>query len=308
MQREVGARFLGMEGALRPQSPISIAVWVLFTSVLGAFSAHAEGRVDGVPGLDASAIVSRAFRNLYGFDAIQKIEIRTIGSTGRDYTRTVQVVRRGTREESLNRMLVRFLEPTDLRGIGLLLLERPDFSYDAFIYQPIHQRVRRLSLAQRKDRFYGTDIFFEDLESKRAAQWSANYLRRDRLKERTVTVIELKPKGVPSAYDSVIGWFDHELPILLRLEMVQSKKRVKTIDIDPSATEIHAGHVVPQSMVFRSGAGSETRVRFLETEVRKELPDDLFTTNSLEKGSDRDDLRRVEQRSSPIDDARQRGY
>ena len=126
------------------------------------------------------AIVGRAFQNLYGFTSVQRVEIRARRGDGREYLRSVQVARRGA-SAGLNRMLVRFVGPGDLRGIGLLLLERPDFSYDAFLYQPALARVRRVSVAQRADAFFGTDVFFEDLEGKRVGQWRARLLRAETL-------------------------------------------------------------------------------------------------------------------------------
>ena len=142
------------------------------------------------------AIVARAFQNLYGFTSVQRVEIRARRGDGREYLRSVQVARRGA-SDGLNRMLVRFLGPGDLRGIGLLLMERPDFSYDAFLYQPALARVRRVSVAQRADAFFGTDVFFEDLEGKRSAQWRARLLRAETVAGRPALVIELQPDRDP---------------------------------------------------------------------------------------------------------------
>ncbi len=262
-----------------------------------ACSGFAALLIGATPAEDASApspqaIVARAFRNLYGFTSVQRVEIRARRGDGREYLRSLQVARRGA-AAGLNRMLVRFVGPGDLRGIGLLLLERPDFSYDAFLYQPALARVRRVSVAQRSDAFFGTDVFFEDLEGKRAEQWRARLLRAEAVGGRPALVIELLPIGVPSGYDRVVGWFDRELPLLLRAEFHRDGKPLKQLEIDPQRI-LHVGdHFIPGRMTFRRADASVTTVEISEVDLRDALPDELFTQSVLEFGDERLDLRKA---------------
>jgi len=238
------------------------------------------------------AIVARAFQNLYGFTSVQRVEIRARRGDGREYVRSVQVARRGA-SDGLNRMLVRFLGPGDLRGIGLLLMERPDFSYDAFLYQPALARVRRVTVAQRADAFFGTDVFFEDLEGKRSTQWRARLLRGEAVAGRPAFVIELQPNGIPSGYDRVVGWFDRELPLMLRAEFYRDGKKLKDFEIDPKRILRVGGYYVPALMTFRRADASVTTVEIPEVDLRDALPDELFTQSVLEFGDDRLDMRKA---------------
>jgi len=260
-------------------------------------SGLAAALIGATPAEDAAspnpqAIVARAFQNLYGFTSVQRVEIRARRHDGREYLRTVQVARRGA-SDGLNRMLVRFLGPGDLRGIGLLLLERPDFSYDAFLYQPALARVRRVSVAQRSDAFFGTDVFFEDLEGKRSDQWRARLLRAESVGGRPALVIELEPNGIPSGYDRVVGWFDRELPLMLRAEFYRDGKKLKDFEIDPKRILRVGGYYVPALMTFRRADASVTTVEIPEVDLRDALPDELFTQSVLEFGDDRLDMRKA---------------
>jgi hypothetical protein len=257
----------------------------------------AAALIGATPGEDAAApdpqaIVARAFRNLYGFTSVQRVEIRARRGNGREYLRSVQVARRGA-SDGLNRMLVRFLDPADLRGIGLLLLERPDYSYDAFLFQPALARVRRVSVAQRADAFFGTDVFFEDLEGKRPAQWRTRLLRAEAAAGRPALVIELRPDGIPSGYDRVVGWFDRELPVMLRAEFHRDGRVLKHLEIDPKRILEVGDYFVPARMTFRRADGSVTTVEIPEVELRGSLPDELFTQSVLEFGDERLDLRKA---------------
>lgn len=253
--------------------------------------ARAEIARDAVP-MSPQALVRRTFANLYGFNSVQRVRIRSTQSDGREFVREVQVVRRGV-GEGLNRMLVRFTAPPDLRDVGVLLLERDDFSYDAFLYQPALDRVRRISVAQRHDRFFGTDVYFEDLESRRAAQWTVRFLRDEEVGGRSAWVIELVPDDLPSAYHRIVAWFDLDSPVMLRAEFYRDGRRLKQFVIDPERILRVSGYEVPTYWTFRSDSeDSETVLELSRVEVRERLPDRLFTRSALQFGDAGIDSRR----------------
>jgi hypothetical protein len=278
----------GIEHRTRFAVLLSLAVSPV--CLLAATRVAAGESPDAAPGPVPSEIVARTFENLYGFSSIQRVEIRARPKDGQAFLRRAQVLRRGA-DEGLNRMLVRFLGPGDLRGIGLLLLERPDLTYDAFLYQPALRRVRRVTIAQRQDSFFGTDLSFEDLEARRAAQWSTELVERAEVAHREAWVIELTPRGVPSGYERIVGWFDRELPVLLRAEFHRNGRRIKTLAIEPDAIRKIEGHYVPTEMEFRGESGSVTRVRIPEIDVLESIPSEKFTTSALEFGDERSDRR-----------------
>jgi hypothetical protein len=240
---------------------------------------------------DARAIVARAWANLFGRNSIERVEIRASRPDSKEFLRTAQVIRRGTRDGELNRMLVRFVGSGELRGVSLLLLEGPNFEYDAFLFQPALHRTRRISVAQRRDAFFGTDVFFEDLEAKRAAQWNERLLRTESVLGRPAWVIEIEPAGLPSGYERVVIWFDQALPVMLRAEFHRGGRQIKSFEVDPARIESRDGFQVPLATTFRGENGSVTEVVITEIEFRDALPDRLFSPESLEFSDERQDLK-----------------
>jgi hypothetical protein len=106
-------------------------------------------------------------------------------------------------------------------------------------------------------------------------------------------VIELRPSGIASGYDRVVGWFDRELPVMLRAEFHRGGRRVKDLEIDPKQILEVGGYHVPARMTFRRADGSVTTVEIPEVELRSTLPDELFTQSVLEFGDERLDLRKA---------------
>jgi hypothetical protein len=242
-------------------------------------------------GVDPAQVVERAWRNLYGRSSIERVEVRTRHPDGREFLRVAQVTRRASRDGEPNRMLVRLLGPGELRGVGLLLLEQPDSAYDAFLYQPSLRRTRRISMAQRQDAFFGTDVWFEDLEAKRAGQWRARLLTEEPALGRPAWKIELVPASIPSGYERVVIWFDQALPVMLRGEFHRGGRRVKSFAIDPERVIERDGFQIPLATTFQGESGSRTEVQIAEIEIRDALADRLFTHEALELGDDRSDAR-----------------
>ena len=252
-----------------------------------ALSRGVAAEVEDAAPPSAQQVVARTFANLYGFHSVQRLEVRARDRDGRDFRRTCQVVRRGVADSELNRSLVRLTSPEDVRGMGLLMIERPDYSYDAFLYQPAFRRVRRITVAQRQQTFFGTDIALEDLEAKRPSQWPARFLRAEAVGERSAWVLELVPRDVETEYERVVGWFDRALPILLRAEFYRDGERLKTFEIDPERVREIDGYHVPLVQRFRGERGSVTEIETSSIEMRDEVPDKIFTATALEFGHER---------------------
>ncbi len=265
------------------------------TIALGLLALFAQSQMayaEDSPLINPHQIVTTTFNNLYGFSSIQQVEVSTgTAARGDTFTRSAQVIRVGA-ANGLNRMLVRFKGPMDLRGVGILLSERDNFQYDAFMYQPTLKKVRRVSVYQRHDQFFGTDLSFEDLEGKRASQWNARLLRSEVMLGRNTWVIELTPIGFPSGYEKIVGWFDQEVPVIVHFEYIlkgMGDTVHKAVDLDPGYVVEKDGYFIPTHLKFSGSQGTETVVRISDIEVHESFPKSLFSPSSLERGGVRSD-------------------
>lgn len=238
---------------------------------------------------DVDALVERAFENLYGFSSIQ--DVRLIASaSGQQFERSAQVIRQAA-SSGLNRMLVRFAYPQEMRGLGILLRERPTFQYDAFVYQPSLDKVRRVSLYQREDQFFGTDLAFEDLEGKRPFQWKRRFLRAELVDGRNTVAVELTPFDFPSGYERLIAWFDKDLPIIAKLEFYKDSKLFKTATMPVDRVVEQGNYHIPTRLEFESGNGTRTVVEVSRIELVEKIPPNRFTTTALEFGNKKRDAK-----------------
>lgn len=112
------------------------------------------------PGADRPEAVRHAWRSrLDGrhFDARIRLVIHQQDRS--DGERRLRVWR-DDRGDAGERLLARFHEPYDLRGVAVLYLEQPDRVNDYFLFRPTLNKVRRVPEGLTREDLYGLDLEF----------------------------------------------------------------------------------------------------------------------------------------------------
>jgi len=239
----------------------------------------------------ARALLEGTLANLYEGDFVQVFRLESRRGRGRGMTRRLQIVRKES--DDPGRAMLRFLSPEDVRGSSMLVIEHEARADDVFLYLPAAARTRRISLAQRYDSFFGTNLTYEDLEPKRADDFEARLVGRSEVDCVRCLVIEIRPRpGVESQYDRSEACIDPERDVALRTDYFVDGRRIKRLVVDPRTIDHVDGRFVPRV------ARLESTERDFTTEITSELyerkasiPDRLFTASNLEAGDDQSDLR-----------------
>ena len=72
--------------------------------------------------------------------------------------------------------IIKFLSPTDVRGVGFLVLAQDKM----YLYLPAFHRIRRIASHSKKESFMGSDLSFSDMETKRLCEdYEARLLKED---------------------------------------------------------------------------------------------------------------------------------
>jgi hypothetical protein len=90
--------------------------------------------------------------------------IEVLEASGKVLAKSWQFWREGNRGSS--KILIRFLTPPEVRGVGFLTLNRPDGPAEQWLYTPAIQRDRRIAPQEKSQRFMGTDFTNEDMEER----------------------------------------------------------------------------------------------------------------------------------------------
>ncbi len=133
------------------------------TILIGAWLAGMVGFV--FPGyaqqLSARDIMQRSIEvsKVAGMEAVT--ELRIVDARGRERVRKVAMASRD--EGSVEKRVIRFLEPADVRGTALLVFDYPDKDDDMWLYLPAIRKVRKIVSSEKGKNFMGSEFSNADM-------------------------------------------------------------------------------------------------------------------------------------------------
>jgi hypothetical protein len=126
------------------------------------------------PKLTADAIARHVQDRDTGRDSRAAMRMKLFDRQNRSRERALSLLTlRGlSRDESGDRLLIRFTYPNDIRGTGFLVWEHPDGEDERFLYLPSLGRVRRIAGSEAQESFVGSDFTYEDIGGREFDEYS----------------------------------------------------------------------------------------------------------------------------------------
>lgn len=178
--------------------------------------------------------------------------------------------------------LIRFLDPEDIAGTGLLSIDKADASTDQWLYLPALDRVRRISGDRKGGRFVGSDLFFEDLQERKPTRDRHRLLGRQMEGGVLCDVLEsVSIDPGDSVYSKRVSWIDPATAIPLRIEYYE-KGDTPTKRWLLRAKKRNQGYwTLTDSRMIDLKSGHETRMVVDVALYDQKLPAKLFTPQTL---------------------------
>jgi hypothetical protein len=185
-----------------------------------------------------------------------------------------------------SKTLVRFTDPPDVRGVGLLSINRKGVADRQWMYTPAIQRTRRIAPQEKSRRFLGTDFTHEDMAERVLDDFEYGLLSEsDTIDGHKTYKIEAKPIASDrSQYKFVYLWVAQDVPYVIHAEMFDQQDR-KVRVFHASALEKISGIWVAKRLDMSSPLDNTKTVLMIEdVRFNTGLKEDLFTQQALEKG------------------------
>lgn len=226
----------------------------------------------------AAAAYDRATGN--DASAVTRMQLTERGRSARTRLLVTHRLQR-SRREAMN--LIRFLEPRDIAGTGLLGQAKSDGSSEQWLYLPELDRVRRVATDRKGGRFVGSDLFFEDLQERKPEKDRHRIVGREGVNGIACEVLESVPIDPSSSvYRRRVSWID---PLTLLAHRVDYFERD---DVSPSkrwqlltAQKVQGYWTAMDSRMTDLGSGHETRMTVEKVIYDRKLPARLFTPQAL---------------------------
>jgi hypothetical protein len=242
----------------------------------------AQAFAQGVAADNAAALARAVYDRPAGRDMTTLARMELVEKGRMPRVRVVVTYRQenGKRERAT---LVRFLEPKDITGVGLLSLARSDGSTDQSLYLPELDRVRKIASDRKGGRFVGSDLYFEDLQDRDPDRDSHMTLGRETLAGVACEIIESIPKGADdSVYAKRVSWVDRETLLPMRVDYFEgtSATASKRWTVD-ARKKVQGYWTITDSTMTDLRQDSRTRLVVETTRYDRKLPAKLFTARAL---------------------------
>ncbi|MEW5771036.1 MAG: outer membrane lipoprotein-sorting protein [Pseudomonadota bacterium] len=189
--------------------------------------------------------------------------------------------------------LIRFLEPADIEGTGLLTLDRADGESNQWVYLPAMERVRRIDSGRKGGRFVNSDYFYEDLRDRKVEQDEHRVVGRETVAGVACDILESVPtEAGNSVYAKRLSWIDPATALPMRVDFygrneAQPGKRLQVLKRE----KVQGYWTVMDSVMTDLESGHQTRLTVERALYDRRLPARLFSTQTLEDESAEEDYR-----------------
>jgi len=189
--------------------------------------------------------------------------------------------------------LIRFLEPADIEGTGLLTLDMADGDSNQWVYLPAMDRVRRIDSGRKGGRFVNSDYFYEDLRDRKVEQDVHRVVGHETLAGVACDILESVPsERGNSVYGKRLSWVDPTTALPMRIDFFgrndsEPNKRLQVL----KRARVQGYWTVTDSVMTDLESGHKTRLTVEWIRYDRRLPGRLFTTQTLEDESAEEDYR-----------------
>jgi outer membrane lipoprotein-sorting protein len=183
-----------------------------------------------------------------------------------------------------SKMLLRFTDPADIRGVALLVWNHPQKPSEMWLYTPALARTRRIAPQDRSSRFAGTDFSFEDFEESDTSSWEYSDLQEEREGgEACWRIAARRSVTHPSQYDRETVWVSKEKMTPLRIDKFRGGKAARRLTMQ--SLELRQGIWTPMRVEVVDLLGSSTTtLELVDARYNQRMPESQFSLEAL-KGS-----------------------
>jgi len=269
-----------LEAVSKPLALRSRLVAFQLAALVAALAWPAAGAASAgaVPRRSAEEVQRLRLARLDGHHFSADVDLR-IDRNGKTEDRGLQVWRDDSGGAG-ERLLARFVAPSDLRGFGLLFLEQSGRPNDYFVHQPSLRRVRRVSESVVSQDIYGVDLEFLGFGIAQSVPTAAEHVEVVELDGRPVYRLEERALEGNQRFDERVSWIDPETGVTLRTEHRRGGRPTLVAEVERLA-DVQGVPTPMRSVFHRPGAEERVAMEVTRIDYEQPIPGEFFSTLSL---------------------------
>ena len=228
-------------------------------------------------------------------DVQSNASITTGGGGAAEKIKTFTWWRKLTGDKIHYNTLTRFHTPAEVRGEGILFLERENNQNDVQMYLPAYKKVRRVESQQQSGSFMGSEFSYADIATPHVEDYSHKMQKdSDSCGAEHPNVRCYVIESIPASdevkertgYSKTIQWVRQDNFMGAKADFYgldgEIKKRMQSTEIkevDPSHRKWMAHHV----RIENAKSNKFTTLQFSAVKVNSGIPDSTFTVQNLSR-------------------------
>lgn len=226
-----------------------------------------------------------------GKQVIQDFSMELIDKNGKRQSRDTKIYRKDYKDQ--RKSIILYHNPSNVKGTGFMsfdynMVNKED---DQWLYLPALRKTRRISASNRGDYFLGTDFTYEDI--KLGSKVSMVDFKRKTIKEETIDdhkcyLLESEPVSDKIAkelgYSKVHQWVDAQIWLVRKAQYWDvGGNLLKTTRIS-DVKQVQGIWTIHKLEAENHKTNHKTLIVFKNVNYQVNVPDNLFTEESLERG------------------------
>lgn len=214
-----------------------------------------------------------------------------VDNKGKKRVRSMQSV--STKIDGIDKSLMFFLEPSDVKGTGFLMFDYEDASSDddQWMFLPSLKKAKRIASGDKTGSFMGSDFSYADMSKRNLEEWTYKILKEDSVNGADVWVIESLPVSQEvtdkTGYVRSIAYVRKDNYQVIRgISYLEKKGEVKLMNVGKH-TEIDGYWIGTETQMITQKNGKtihRTLMKVDNIEVDFDANENDFTLSRLEQG------------------------
>jgi hypothetical protein len=238
--------------------------------------------------LTADEIVKRAVNKVYAPSEQSTYVMRLIDNGGAEKTRRMRVwfKRDG---DAKARLLIKFAEPADIRGTGLLSIVEKEKAAEQWLYLPAYKKTRRIKGGNESESFLGSDFTVGDLSAEGQDHYSYTLTGVRPCGDGECYVLTGAPKSAEAALE--LPYQKKELEIrkdnfvtVSARFYAQDGKLEKILELKGMRQAAGGQWMAEKTEMKNLATGHRTVIEVEKRDTATAPSDAMFTTSALERG------------------------
>jgi uncharacterized protein len=186
--------------------------------------------------------------------------------------------------------MIRFVEPADVKGTGVLTIEHSGGDDDVWVYLPALKKSRRIASSEKSASFMGTEFSYADILSPKVEDFTHKLLKSEKYNNTDCYVIESVPVSKKieeeTGYSKKISWIRKDNFVENKVEYYDKAKSILKTLMTDQITEVDAKNhkwISLKREMANHQTNRKTIMEITDVKVNTGLKEDRFSIKYLER-------------------------